>query len=153
MRTAPAVSVTVARSSWHVRAIFLLAGLGWLPLAFYGASWDWLPVTSFLFTLLVLWALAWRAWSRTPSGRLQWDGEFWLWSCGGDSCRVAVELHWDFQKVLLVRIRPTEGTPTWLWLESDGKAQGWLALRRALVASGQKPDLSLEYPVAQRDLP
>ena len=79
------------------------------------------------------WALA--DWYFTESGRLQWDGQQWLWSGFGDTPVQRLALALDFQSLVLVRLHAEGFAVRWLWLEGRRRNRQWLALRRAIVGT------------------
>jgi toxin CptA len=137
MQRPPAVSFMVSRSIWHARLVIV----GW----FLGVSILFLffqtqPLQSVLGMALACVALlagmaAFAGWSRSHEGELKWDGDSWHWAYfeGQEACNL--NLHLDFQSVMLVCIDGPQTPKTWLWLEANPSKPGWSALRRAVVAS------------------
>jgi ammonia channel protein AmtB len=70
-------------------------------------------------------------WKNSATGLLQWDGEAWSWAGELLVGRVTVVL--DLQRLMLIRVKPIDGAPRSLWLESPTSPIAWSALRRALV--------------------
>lgn len=124
---------------WYQSAVGLpglLPGLGWLAWA----------------------VLAWRSWVHAPVGHLQWDalalrswassqsaqhtgqhGE-WRWhrQQGQADFSAGVPMLWvqvvfDGQSLLLLRLRNPDGVWLWLWLERRRDPARWIDLRRALL--------------------
>lgn len=81
--------------------------------------------------------LAFWSWKTSPIGRLQWDGQHWHWSEFLDVPVQRVTLVLDFQRLILVKILNGRGLTRWVWLESRSPDAHWLAVRRAVVASGR----------------
>lgn len=144
MRSAPSVTSPVGRSSfgaglsvgaWCLGAVGLLAwSLGPAPL-----GWRQAVVAA---TLLVS-AWPWLAGRRRPvGGTLAWDGSAWRRQGADGVYVVQVEVTCDLQRWVLVRLErdPSAGRTgprvEWLWLESGGDRQRWLAVRRALYFRG-----------------
>jgi hypothetical protein len=78
--------------------------------------------------------MAWHAWSKAPTGRLQWDGQHWIWSGFGETPVRKLTLHLDFQGLMLLQIQSESGVRQWLWLERITQNSSWIATRRAIVA-------------------
>ncbi|MFZ3218391.1 MAG: hypothetical protein WA174_00075 [Rhodoferax sp.] len=149
MPSAPAVSVAVARSAWHLRAIGVLCVLA--GLACGALARDLPPMQALLLAAVVLatGATALVGWYRSPAGCLQWDGLRWHWPDVSDTPDCRLILHFDFQRVMLVSLRGSARRTTWLWLESMPGDPHWMALRRAVVASRRLPaagDSALSRP-------
>lgn len=79
--------------------------------------------------------MAWHAWRNAPSGRLQWDGQHWIWSGFGETPVRQLTLHLDFQGLMLLQIQSESGVRQWLWLERTRQNSSWIAMRRAIVAA------------------
>jgi hypothetical protein len=136
MHRPPAVSHTVGRSSWHLYLIASLAVIALVcaaALAFSSTSpiFSWLAFAAVLCCTVV----ALTGWSRSSSGKLQWDGQHWLWSGFADIpvCQTLPIL--DFQGLLLLKVTSEMGDVAWLWLQGAMNDAHWLAMRRAVVAS------------------
>lgn len=136
MRSAPAVSYPVGRSSFQghlIIGLFLLAGLAGGAWGLQLGLWDWrLGLYGALLALTTL--LAGQAWWRTPSGVLRWQAEGWTWMSAQGSSTGGVTLAMDLQTVMLLSWRSDAGQAQWLWLERHTAAHDWRALRRAVVA-------------------
>lgn len=136
MHNAPAVSYSVGRSSFHARLVACVAFVGAVTLfTWTGQADQWLVrhVGAWLFWLLsTVWA-TW-CWWRTPSGVLQFAGEYWNWVGTDQTLTVTVVAQLDLQHTLLVLMRDAQSRSSWLWLEQRRKPQRWAALRRAVYA-------------------
>lgn len=139
MHSAPAVSVSVARSGWHLRAIVVLGVLA--GLAAGALARDLPPMQALLVAaaVLVAGATALVGWYRSPSGDLRWDGQHWHWPDFSDTPDCQLTLHFDFQRVMVVSLRGRARRTVWLWLESAPGDARWTALRRAVIASRRLP--------------
>lgn len=139
MHSAPAVSVAVVRSRWHLRVILMLGVVGALAV---GALARDLPQAQALLlagVVLASGATALAGWYRSPAGCLQWDGQHWHWPNVSDTPDWQLALHFDFQRVMVVSLRGRARLTVWLWLESAPNDPRWMALRRAVVASRKLP--------------
>lgn len=150
MHSAPSVSYPVGRSVFlgggfvgtaTLGVMAVLAGLAHLSradAATVGLVWcGW--------AACCLWA-----WRHQPQGRLSWrsgggrssdPGEpaagHWSWVSGAYREGVAllrVELVYDLQGAMLLRLHNADGARTWVWVERGGDPARWPALRRALIA-------------------
>lgn len=84
--------------------------------------------------LIIAASLAWF-WTRQPnSGSLHFTGERWQWS-GLQSEVCTLQLHLDFQSVLLVSLHAPHRPSVCLCLQPSMDPTDWLALRRAVVHS------------------
>lgn len=136
MRSAPAVSYPVGRSSMRTALLWL----PWLAGGLACAAWSWpsdrLSVAQGL--ALLLWLLAavviWSEWRRPVRGVLRWDGERWNWESAGRSECGSVQARLDWQRGLLLEFRAWQGQQRWLWPERQMAPLYWDALRRALYA-------------------
>jgi hypothetical protein len=146
MRNAPSVMYPVGRCAFHGQLLMLLAG------AVAASLWGWRGsgVDTRLWLLALAGALLWlswalRAWWRSPSGHLHWDGRaaglqntetgawFWLDSVGLEPQRVlGVAQALDLQWVVLLRLRSAAAVPRWVWVQRPSDPARWLDLRRAL---------------------
>lgn len=135
MHNAPAVSVAVARSAWHVRAIGVLGVLAGLVGGALARDLPPMQVMLLAAVVLATGATALVGWYRSPTGRLQWDGLCWHWPDTSDAASCQLVLHADFQRVMLVSLRAPARRTLWLWLEATPGDPRWMALRRAVVAS------------------
>ena len=148
MRNAPSVLIPVGRSRFGagVLAAVWLAGLA------LGVTW-WLQTPGLPGTQVVVAALlalcgswAWHSHRKACTGWLDWDGHTWCWTTARGDCPVQVEVAGDWQRLLLVRVRPQDGSGVgpdvgWLWLTPRGSPAHWREIRRALYfrASRQAP--------------
>lgn len=135
MHSAPAVSVTVARSGWHLRAIGVLGVLAGLAAGALAPGLPQAQALGLVGVLLATGATALAGWYRSPAGCLQWDGSHWHWPVFSDAPDCRLTLHLDFQRVMVVSLRHPSRRTVWLWLESASGDARWMALRRAVVAS------------------
>jgi hypothetical protein len=111
-------------TGWGFSAVILLAVLGGsLGLAFWGLR-------------------------SSAQGQLRWDGEHWHWSAEQDFGVTELSCVLGLQHFLILRMHLDNGVKLWLWLESGSMAEGWMALRRAVVAN--KP---ASEPTAFNSLP
>jgi hypothetical protein len=92
-----------------------------------------------LVMVLLIGVVAMRGWQRSPIGCLQWREPQWHWS-GWDAVQISrVRVLFDFQKLVLIRIRGEASGPLWLWLEESRTGDPeWIKLRRALVGHAGK---------------
>lgn len=141
MHAAPSVSYPVGRSPF---AGGLLAGIAALGLA-AAAAWTvessafgWRQGLGWLLAL-ACGALALRAWQRSPSGLLHWDGAGWQWQDAGGAAPGSVACALDLQRRLLLRWRGEAGGARWLWVERESDASHWEALRRAVYSRASTP--------------
>ena len=136
MHRPPAVSHNVGRSPWQLGVIAALAGLALLAaiqLAVFNSVGvaRWAPFTALGMCL----ALTLAGWVRSPCGKLQWDGEHWLW-CGFAETPVRQTISvLDFQGGMLLKVTSALGDVAWLWLHGRMDDAQWRALRRAVVYS------------------
>jgi hypothetical protein len=117
-----------------LRAIIVLYLLGCFASFLFiqsQARVEWWVLTLACLTLAGVSALV--AWWNTRSGLLRWDGQCWHWSGFLDASPCGVDVLFDFQKVMLIRISNTCEQHTWLWLDSEAANTQWIALRRAVV--------------------
>jgi toxin CptA len=140
MHSAPSVTYPVGRS----RFLGQLLILGWLAGAgagvvlwrFHGVSGWRLMVIAVALTLSG--GLAWRFWRGLPDRQLRWDGQTWRLlvsesqASAGPAARLAV--HLDLQRHLMLRLRGTDGTGSWLWAEAATDPARWHALRCAVYS-------------------
>jgi hypothetical protein len=148
MRNAPSVLIPVGRSRLGagVCAAAWLAGLA------LGLAWWWhapAPGAGLSGAQVVLAGLliacgllAWYSLCRTPAGLLDGDGHGWVWSTADGECAAQVRVVADWQRVLLLRLAPEDGSGVqWLWLTPRAGPDHWRAVRRALYfrASRQAP--------------
>jgi toxin CptA len=136
MHRPPAVSHNVGRSLWHFGVIAVFAGLALLAatqLALFHSVWvaRWAPFIA----LALCFSLALIGWARSPCGKLQWDGEHWLWSGFAETPVRQIAAVLDFQGLMLLKVTSELGDVAWLWLQGRMKNPQWRALRRAVVSS------------------
>lgn len=136
MHRPPAVSHTVGRSPWHLGVIAAFAGLALFAANQLARSNSvlgshWVP---FIATAMGL-ALALSGWAFSPSGKLQWDGQNWLWSGFVETPVRQTRSVLDFQGVMLLKVTSDFGDVAWLWLHGRMDDANWRSLRRAVVAS------------------
>ena len=155
MRHAPSVQYPVGRSFLGYGVLLLgLAVLGLLLLGLgmgrYGLS-GWRAVIG-----CAIWAVwtvvALASWRRAPVGHLQWDAQapnphasdgvstpgVWVWRSSGYPQGVPlthVQVRWDGQERLLLRLSRSAGLGWWVWAERGADAARWEAFRRALIAA------------------
>ena len=137
MHRAPAVSVSTAKSHWHLRCILILSLLGVASLLGFQleppqSSWKALALTS---SVLLTTAIAVSRWGQTLPGYLRWDGSRWYSSAFDDNTAPCLALQLDWGKALLVSLHDAAGHRVWVWLEAGQDAVAWSALRRAVVSS------------------
>lgn len=83
---------------------------------------------------------AWAGWHwwRSPRGRLVWRDGHWAWWSHGEADPIgltAIDLSWDAQGLLLLRLRSERTVPGWVWLERRRDAARWDDVRRAVWAA------------------
>lgn len=137
MRSAPAVSYPVGRSSVRTALLWLPWLLGGLACAAWGWRSDRLAWPQGL--ALTLWLLAalgcWMEWRRPAAGTLRWDGERWYWEpAAGPSEGGGLHVRLDWQRGLLLEFTTLQGRRRWLWPQRQTAPLYWDALRRALYA-------------------
>ena len=136
MHGPPAVSCQVKRSAWHLGVIvvfIVLASAGLISsLALRAIGELGWPLVMCFAAIAFSASIAYSGWQNTPSHRLQWDGQFWIWPPFEPVPIQAIYIAIDFQNLLVVRISGQQKSQ-WLWLERSGAAINWRALRRAMV--------------------
>lgn len=142
MHRPPAVSHTLGRSSWHFRLLSVLSGLALVAAVLLVQShpdgiFPWIVYPTVLFFM----GLAFAGWLRSATGVLQWDGQHWLWPEFADPPVRHTVLVLDFQSLMLVKMTSERNSVVWLWLEGSMGDARWLAVRRAVVASQDRPDV------------
>lgn len=151
MHRAPAVSVSVTKSRWHVVFIAALSILAVLPLAVLLFVQPQAPLRVFAMALVWLGCviIPLVRWTKSPMGLLRWDSRAWHWSGFGDNsvCRLAVCMDW--QRLVLVVLRCDAHPPVWLWLGACQDSMQWNALRRAIMTA----PLDKHEPGSDRVLP
>jgi hypothetical protein len=138
MHRAPAISFSVTRSRWQLRATVALGSLGLASIASFvyaQSDFGWRALLS-LGVVPVVVAVALVAWWKAPRGILQWNGQQWNWSGFTALPACQVSLLMDFQSLLLVSLTSDTERSVCLWLEAGAGVADWQALRRAIV-SGQ----------------
>ncbi len=141
MHRAPAVSVSVTPSRWHLRAIValgLLALISTLGFVLTQADFDWRAFVLVGLTAVVI-GVAVRGWHRSPRGKLAWDGQQWDWSGFAAPQACTLTLRMDFQVAMLVSLVREGGKPVHLWLQAAMGEPHWRALRRAIISSQRLP--------------
>ncbi|MCF8168667.1 MAG: hypothetical protein K9K38_09720 [Rhodoferax sp.] len=145
MHRAPAVSFSVARSSGYALALACVWCAGAVAVLMFLLT-EAVSIDQSLLCIAVALACAgigWVGWLHSATGRLQWDGQRWAWSGFAEGVQCKIQVHLDFQRLVLILVREAAGTSRqWLWLQSMDQPAQWTALRRALVA----PDTP-EHPV------
>jgi len=88
-----------------------------------------------------------RAWLRSPSGQLAWDGGGWCWEQEVGHPEITL----DLQSRMLLRWRSDAGAVRWLMPQRNAAPAHWDALRRAVYspASTDAPH-GATPPVARR---
>ncbi len=138
MHSAPAVRYPVALS----QRVIVTAAVLWFTAA---ALWAWWYATdtangrlAWGFTGLVFsGGLAVVLLRAAPRGSLRWDGQAWWWQTGEADIQVTVTLHFDFQRLVVLRVGGLPGRDPWCCVDSAGAPRAWGDLRRALVASAR----------------
>jgi len=138
MHLPPAASWTAGRAPWRSIVLAALGLLGALVGLFFCLSQRW-GISSWLvlLALCVSAAGALIGLHTGSAGQLRWDGERWHWSDADDYAVTRLACVLDLQRFLLLRIDCEQEPGLWLWLQSPSMDARWLALRRAVVASGQ----------------
>jgi hypothetical protein len=144
MHSAPAVRYPVGLSHhlmWAVAALWLLAvSLGAWWYANGGTAWQLAAHAACVLASGVAAALVLRT---MPRGILRWDGRTWWWGTGEIELPVTVTLHFDFQRVIWLRVSGLPGRDPWCCVERAAGPRAWDDLRCALHASPrstQTPD-------------
>jgi hypothetical protein len=135
MHHAPAVSFSVGRSRFQCRLMLMLIVLGACTLlAWVGCAdaFEWRHLGALILWLMVS-AWAGVAWRRSPQGILAWDGQAWTWTCKAELMPVEVDVIFDVQDLLLLRLRMVH-TCCWVWPELCMDRSHWIAFRRAVFA-------------------
>lgn len=131
----------VLRSRWLASALALYAlagGLALLAWALVGAGthWGWTSAAGGLW--LVCSALAGWFWRTAPCGTLVWNGADWTLesSQGVALCApcTSLQVPFDLQRRLWLRLQPDTGRALWLWLERRSQPERWDDLRRAVYS-------------------
>lgn len=136
MHKAPAVLCLVGRLRMTVMVLSGVWLSGVAVCVFWGfqadpnTSWYWLGGAMFVGGAAVV-LLSWRL---TSIGILRFDGSEWWWESGGSSTRGVLVVHFDFQRVMLVRLDTAGRFGRWLWIAESGDKPHWTSFRRALFA-------------------
>ncbi|MEY4978479.1 MAG: hypothetical protein RLZZ352_749 [Pseudomonadota bacterium] len=146
MRKAPSVIYPVGPCAFYAGSLLVLGLLSLAVLVWWWGQGD-TGVQSLLPGLgWLAWAvLAWRSWVHAPVGHLQWDAQHtdqpgeWRWhrqqgqsDFGAGMPMPWVQVVFDGQSLLLLRLRNPDGAWLWLWLERHRDPARWMDLRRAL---------------------
>jgi hypothetical protein len=137
MHRAPAVSVSTARSRWHLCCILVLSSSGVASLLGFQLELPqpgWI-VLALISSILLTTAIAVSRWAQTLPGNLRWDGHRWYTSAFDDNTAPCLTLQLDWGKAILVSLQDVTGHRVWVWLEAGQDAVVWSALRRAVVSS------------------
>lgn len=136
MHRPPAAAWTAGAGRWQRGMLLALTAIAVLEAGFFAARTGWGPSAILLLAVmggsLTVSFLALRS---SAQGQLRWDGEHWHWSAEQDLGVTEVSCVLDLQHLLILRIHLDNGIKLWLWLESRRMDVGWMALRRAVVAS------------------
>ncbi len=137
MHHPPAVSTWVRASRLTGGLVMIFASLASLQAVIFLTQNSWNTWQSQVIAALLLAsiALVLRLSRHRDEGQLQWTGEVWQWSAFPLAGGCVLQLHLDFQVVMLVSLRRPQAATVWLWLERDQIGQKWLAVRRAIVYS------------------
>jgi hypothetical protein len=140
MHSAPAVNYPVGRSRFQGQLIGVLVALGCLTGVWWwsGVSMSGWRQALFFVTLLLAALVAARAWWRSPTGVLVWDGEAWCFNGVPGAISGKLQLHLDMQFFMLLCLEKDTARGAgrlWLWLDRRAAPTLWLALRRAVVSS------------------
>ena len=136
MHSAPSVSYPVGRSRFLARVQGSLWLLGAATVAAWCAQVDtlgWRQALA-LASLVFAGTLAWQSWRRMPVGGLHWDGQQWFWTDAGEPSAVALELHLDWQRYMLLSCQSPGAALRWCWVEQASQPQRWRDLRRAVYS-------------------
>lgn len=142
MHSAPPVLVPVGRFVWGHRWPVVWAGLGLGVLGLWAgqAGLDRFGLLLLLGTSVGVLLLMGQIWPREllPAGELAWDGEgWWFHPRSGAAQAVAVDVHWDAGRALLLRV--SARSPGWAldryaWLRAGDMPLQWHGLRCAVHA-------------------
>lgn len=137
MHRAPAVSVSTARSRWHLRCIVIVSLLGVASLLGFQLEVSQSSGYELVLTAAVLLtsAIAVARWAKILPGYLRWDGSRWYSSALDGKTAPCLALQLDWGNALLVSLQDPTGYRVWVWLEAGQDAVVWSALRRAVVSS------------------
>jgi len=149
MHNAPSVNFPVGRSRFAGGLLLLI----WSAGASAVAAWNWqvdaagLRIALAWSVVLLTGAYSARAWVRSPTGTLAWDGRVWNWTAGGQVLQAHPEVALDLQHVLLLRFGAAHRAP-WLWLEKRAAPACWDDLRRAVYSRARSEGLPGAQPPA-----
>lgn len=141
MHAAPSVSYPVGRSALAARLAALLAGAALAACAAWSVqaqAFGGRQAAAFVVALGCA-AIAARAWLRSPSGRLHWDGNGWQWQDAAGLGAGSLGLALDLQAHMLLRWQGEEGRARWLWVARESDVSHWDALRRAVYSRASTP--------------
>lgn len=155
MHKAPAVSCLLAPSGFQrslIQGAWVLAAATCL-----GFYWDTrsLWATGCLVAIsVVVGLLCWRCLAREARqvGRLSWDDASWAWTGFNVASPCQLFVHLDIQGVMLVRLIGDDGSSAWLWLERKVLVTQWVALRRAIFATGRAGHRFAQLDQARKEL-
>ena len=141
MHRAPAVSLSTARSRWHLRFIVALFVSEVVTLVAYSLAQPQSEVqfVAVACTVLLFPLVALIGWYQSVPGYLRWNGQHWRWSGFGDQALCGLSLRLDWQRGVLVSLRCKGQRSVWLWLDACEDTYQWNAFRRALVSSQVAP--------------
>src|SRR6059058_4976804 len=119
MHSAPAVNYPAGRALLAGIAVLALWSAGALAVAAWVAQ---APAGSVVIafavaSVLAAGALTGRAWLRSTTGMLAWDGESWTLATADGTHAGTPEVALDAQRLLLLRWRAAGRGGCWLWLE------------------------------------
>jgi hypothetical protein len=147
MHFAPQVRVQVSRSRWlsGLVGVFLcLAALQvtWFLSVHFNSGWrGGLVALSFI----VVCGIALTSARQPKAGQLFWSGASWHWTgfkVGDGACKL--QLHLDFQFLMLVSLHCPGMRAEWLWLPRSPNRYLWLAMRRAMVHSASQQPSAIQ---------
>lgn len=136
MHNAPSVTYPVGRSRFLGRLQVAL----WLVGVAVVAAWcmqvdtlGWRQALAVV-SLVLAGGFAWHGWRRMPAGRVHWDGQQWFWTCAAEPYAVALSVHLDWQRHMLLCLQSVGAAPLWCWVEQSSQPQRWRDLRRAVYS-------------------
>ena len=137
MHRAPAVSLSTAKSRWHLRFIVVLFVSAVVTLAAHSLAQPKFEaqVIAVACTVLFFPLVALIGWYQSVPGYLRWNGQQWHWSGFGDQGVCGLALRLDWQRGLLVTLKRKGQSSVWLWLDACEDVCQWNAFRRAIVSS------------------
>lgn len=141
MHHPPAVTVVVSPSRWAGRLVLAIGLLCSVQTALFFSrnTWGGWQSQGMLAGCLLALGLLLVFLRRPDTGELQWNGETWQWSGFSANGLCTLQLHLDFQTLMLVSVRQPTNTTAWLWLERSQMPLQWLAVRRAVVHAALAP--------------